>query len=110
MYDTGDRARRDSCGRLYFLGRRDEQVKFKGVRLELNTVGLPYQFVDGLPIPYQDTTTRDSSGGFANVLPGLVVVRGFDAETMQQVGLETMPVRSQWVTVGSLMPQFAGTP
>ena len=81
-----------------------------GVRLELNAPAVPFMFVDGLPLAFRDTTTDEGSGGFANVLPGLVVVRGFDAATMQEVGLETVPVRSQWVTVASLMPQFAGTP
>lgn len=81
-----------------------------GVRLELNAPAVPFMFVDGLPLAFRDTTTDEGSGGFANVLPGLVVVRGFDASTMQEVGLETVPVRSQWVTVANLMPQFAGTP
>jgi hypothetical protein len=81
-----------------------------GVRLELNAPAVPFMFVDGLPLAFRDTTTDEGSGGFANVLPGLVVVRGFDAGTMQEVGLETVPIRSQWVTVTSLMPQFAGTP
>jgi len=78
-----------------------------GVRLELNTSGVPYQFVDGLPIAYEDTTNAESSGGFANVQPGLVVVKGFRAGTVDLVGLETVLVRAQWVTVTSLMPQFA---
>lgn len=81
-----------------------------GVRLELNAPAIPFMFVDGLPLAFRDTTTDEGSGGFANVLPGLVVVRGFDSATMQQVGLETVPVRAQWVTVASLLPQFAGTP
>ena len=81
-----------------------------GVRLELNAPAVPFMFVDGLPLAFRDTTTDEGSGGFANVLPGLVVVRGFDASTMQEVGLETVPVRSQWLTVTNLMPQFAGTP
>ena len=36
MYATGDRARYDALGHLYYLGRRDHQVKFKGMRIELN--------------------------------------------------------------------------
>lgn len=38
MYATGDRARVDASGRLYYLGRRDNQVKFNGMRIELDEI------------------------------------------------------------------------
>jgi hypothetical protein len=79
-----------------------------GVRLELNAPAVPFTFIDGLPIAFNDTTSDDGSGGFANVFPGLSVVRGYRAGTEDMIGLETVLVRSQWVTVTSLMPQFAG--
>jgi hypothetical protein len=78
----------------------------KGVRLESNAEGLPFAFVDGLPVPFLNTTSEEGSAGFANVPPGLVVIKGYNEES-ELVGLETVLVRSQWVTVGSLMPQFA---
>lgn len=78
-----------------------------GVRLELNAAAVPFAFVDGLPIALRDTTTDDASAGFANVTPGLVVVRGFRGASSDQIGLETVLVRPSWVTVGSLMPQYA---
>lgn len=81
-----------------------------GVRLELNAAAVPFSFIDGLPVAFQDTTTDDGAAGFANVLPGLVVVKGFRAGTAELVGLETVLVRAGWVTVSNLMPQFAGTP
>ncbi len=37
-YRTGDRVRRDSRGRLYFEGRVDEQVKFRGHRIAIESV------------------------------------------------------------------------
>ncbi|MEV5599702.1 amino acid adenylation domain-containing protein [Streptomyces sp. NPDC052496] len=38
VYRTGDLAYRDLAGRLYFLGRRDNQVKLRGYRIELEEV------------------------------------------------------------------------
>jgi hypothetical protein len=83
-------------------------VAAAGVRLELNAPAVPFTFVDGLPIAFTDTTTDEGNGGFANVFPGLVIVRGFRAGTQDIVGLETTLIRAQWVTITSLMPQFAG--
>ncbi|MFF5096981.1 MULTISPECIES: amino acid adenylation domain-containing protein [Actinosynnema] len=38
LYRTGDLVRFDSAGRLRFLGRRDDQVKLRGYRVELSAV------------------------------------------------------------------------
>ncbi len=38
LYRTGDIVRLDSLGRLRFLGRRDDQVKLRGFRLELSEI------------------------------------------------------------------------
>jgi len=81
-----------------------------GVRVELNAAAVPFSFVDGLPIAFEDTTTDDGAAGFANVLPGLVVVKGFRAGTQDLIGLEAVLVRASSVTVTALMPQFTGTP
>jgi hypothetical protein len=80
------------------------------VRLELNAAAVPFSFIDGLPVAFEDTTTDDGAAGFANVLPGLVVVKGFRAGTAELIGLETVLVRAGWVSVSNLMPQYAGTP
>ncbi|WP_371494280.1 amino acid adenylation domain-containing protein [Kitasatospora sp. NBC_00374] len=38
VYRTGDRGYRDRDGRLWFLGRRDNQVKLRGYRIELEEI------------------------------------------------------------------------
>ena len=38
MYRTGDRVRQDARGLLWFLGRRDRQVKRRGYRIELGEI------------------------------------------------------------------------
>src|SRR5262249_57893939 len=38
MYRTGDRGRYQEDGNIEYLGRRDEQVKFHGYRVELNEI------------------------------------------------------------------------
>ena len=38
MYDTGDLAMRDKKGLIYFVGRRDSQIKISGYRIELGEI------------------------------------------------------------------------
>jgi pristinamycin I synthase-3/4 len=48
MYRTGDVVRRDSAGRLLFVGRSDDQVKIRGFRIELGEVETVLSAVAGV--------------------------------------------------------------
>ena len=41
IYHTGDLVRRDSDGKLFYLGRIDAQVKLRGYRIELGAIEAP---------------------------------------------------------------------
>jgi len=48
LYRTGDRTRLDGSGRLWFLGRRDRQLKHRGYRIELGEVEAAVASVPGV--------------------------------------------------------------
>jgi hypothetical protein len=76
-----------------------------GVRLELDTLALPFAIVDGLPVTNQDTTTSYATAGFVNVTPGVAIVSGYRADTGQRVGQDAVPVRAGWDTLVSMLPE-----
>ena len=64
MYRSGDRARWLSSGELEYLGRRDEQVKYHGYRLELDEIrsalNLHPQVRDSVPLLRKDHRGEDT--------------------------------------------------
>jgi hypothetical protein len=78
-----------------------------GVRLELDRGAIPYAFVDDLPVVNRDSTSAQGVAGFVNVPPGIVVVSGFRADVSEPVSVESMLVRTGWVSQSFLLPAFS---
>jgi hypothetical protein len=78
-----------------------------GVRLETNTAAVPYSFVNGLPVVYQDVTSEQGLAGFVNVPPGVVVVTAFPDDGTRAMSIDTFLVRAGWLTIQSLIPGFS---
>ncbi len=78
-----------------------------GVRLELDRGAIPYAFVDDLPVINRDFTSAQGLAGFVNVQPGIVVVTGYREGASDPVGVESMLVRSGWVSSSFLLPAFS---
>lgn len=78
-----------------------------GVRLELDRGAIPYVFVDDLPVINRDSTSAQGVAGFVNVPPGIVVVSGFRADASEPISVESMLVRTGWVSQSFLLPAFS---
>jgi hypothetical protein len=78
-----------------------------GVRLELGTGAVPYAFVDDLPVVNQDVTSEQGLAGFVNVPPGVVVVSSFVDGQPEPMSVESLLVRSGWLSSMSLLPASA---
>lgn len=61
-YRSGDLARADDDGQLYYVGRRDEQVKVRGHRVELGEVGATIKAHPGVADACVATDTGESVG------------------------------------------------
>ena len=48
LYKTGDRARCDASGRLWFVGRRDRRIKHRGYRIELGEIEAALALLPGV--------------------------------------------------------------
>ncbi|MGH8641470.1 MAG: amino acid adenylation domain-containing protein [Burkholderiales bacterium] len=61
LYKTGDLARRDADGLVYFVGRADTQIKSRGYRIELGEIESALQ---ALPQLRESAVVAIQSGGF----------------------------------------------
>jgi thioesterase domain-containing protein len=90
MYRTGDFARRLADGRLVFLGRRDEQVKVRGFRVELGEIEAALRRIPG--VREGVVTVRDDGAG--RYLAAYVVPAdgaGLDEEAVRSTLREGVP-------------------
>jgi len=63
MYKTGDLVQYDSNGRLAFIGRKDNQVKLRGQRIEMSEVEDAIRSVTSISFPFQLNCFLSSSMG-----------------------------------------------
>ncbi|MFF4815205.1 amino acid adenylation domain-containing protein [Kitasatospora sp. NPDC001309] len=88
LYRTGDRGRWSADGLLEFLGRLDEQVKVRGVRVEPGEVRA--RLLD-LPGVDQAAVVADSGSGEVRLLGYLVAARPLDPDALRDRLRATLP-------------------
>lgn len=74
FYKTGDLVRYNSDGSIHCLGRKDNQVKVRGQRLEPGEIE---EKIDGLSFVNNSCVVLTKTGPYANKLAGVVVLQEF---------------------------------
>lgn len=74
MYKTGDLVKYDSGGTVYFIGRKDSQVKVRGQRVELGDIE---HHVSRSPEVHEVVVFHPQSGAFENQLVCVLTLDGF---------------------------------
>lgn len=83
-YASGDRARRLPSGELVYLGRANNQLKFRGARIELQEIETALQALDVVDHAYVTITNRQSEKrevlcdqcGISSTVPGIRMDQG----------------------------------
>jgi hypothetical protein len=75
-----------------------------GVQISNDKGGLPFTFINGLPVPGRDVTVADGLGGYVNVPVGFAVVQGIRVEGSRLLGTANVVVRRGWFTYGDVEP------
>jgi D-alanine--poly(phosphoribitol) ligase subunit 1 len=89
MYRTGDLVRLDpSDGKLHILGRRDNQVKHMGHRIELEEIDSALQGIDFLA---EGAAFQVEVRGFSRLIAGVAGRRDFTEDEVRQELRRTLP-------------------
>jgi hypothetical protein len=75
-----------------------------GVQVSNTVGGIPFAFIDGLPIAGADTTSAQGLGGFVNVPLGYAVLQGVLVEGSRLLGTSNVLVREGWLSYGDVEP------
>ncbi|ACU37567.1 non-ribosomal peptide synthetase [Actinosynnema mirum] len=105
VYRTGDLVRRRADGQLVFVGRRDAQIKLRGVRVEPGEVEQVLRAVapirDVVVLPVGDTPADRRLVAFASATPG-ERLRPEDALTALRSALPLVMIPSELVVLADL--------
>ncbi|MFD5823952.1 amino acid adenylation domain-containing protein [Lentzea sp. NPDC060358] len=105
VYRTGDLVRQRADGQLDFVGRRDTQIKLRGVRIELGEVEQVLRTVapirDVVVLPVGDTSADRRLVAFASAEPG-EQLRAEDVLAALRSALPPMMVPSELVVLADL--------
>lgn len=75
-----------------------------GVQLSNDKGGLPFSFVNGLPVVGRDETTPDGVGGFVNVPVDYVVLQGIVTSHGEPLSTASVITRASWFSYGDVEP------
>lgn len=90
MYATGDRVYQDNAGRLFYLGRKDNQIKLRGQRIELGEIRNALLACPGVEEAHVLLEDRDTLG---QILVAYIRAEAPCAqETLKQQLRKTLPV------------------
>ncbi|MCX4725060.1 amino acid adenylation domain-containing protein [Streptomyces sp. NBC_01306] len=107
LYRTGDLVRLDSCGRLLFLGRSDDQVKLRGHRVEPGEVGAAAAAHPGVQDAFVFATATATDAADRRLVAALVPMDGarVDPRRVRATLVERLPgymVPALWAVVDRL--------
>ncbi len=103
LYKTGDLARWLPDGNIEFLGRKDDQVKVQGFRIELSEIESALQQHEA--VKQSVVVASQNAGGHKQLVSYVVSVNGFDKEVLTSYLHKHLPdymVPKKWVNLDEI--------